>query len=91
MTRPTLHRESITVPASGLVVPKVAASWIGISVVCLEVWRRKGCGPRWVRISERAIRYRVSDLEQWERDLVADPETPDYMIERYWQPTSNHT
>jgi predicted DNA-binding transcriptional regulator AlpA len=35
-------------------------------------WRRENRGPRWVRIGQRAIRYRRSELEAW----IAEGEAP---------------
>ena len=31
----------------------------------LEVWRQRGGGPAFVRVSARCVRYRVADLEAW--------------------------
>lgn len=45
--------------------PQEAASLLGLTVRCLENWRRAGEGPPFVRISHRAVRYRRSDLRRW--------------------------
>jgi predicted DNA-binding transcriptional regulator AlpA len=35
-------------------------------------WRRENRGPRWVRLGQKAIRYRRDDLEAW----IAEGEGP---------------
>ncbi len=40
------------------------AQLLSISVSGLRKWRRKGCGPQFVRLG-RLIRYRVVDIELW--------------------------
>ena len=42
-----------------------AALILGVTPRCLENWRWRGGGPRWVKISARCIRYRRSDLIQF--------------------------
>ncbi|MCC6271077.1 MAG: helix-turn-helix domain-containing protein [Microbacteriaceae bacterium] len=42
-----------------------AAALIGYTPRMLEVRRARGEGPRYVRFSKRAIRYRREDLETW--------------------------
>jgi predicted DNA-binding transcriptional regulator AlpA len=42
-----------------------AAEFLGVSQKALQVWRVRGEGPRFARISARAIRYRRSDLIEW--------------------------
>ena len=42
-----------------------AARYIAMSAVFLRKARRYGRGPRNVRIAEKTIRYRVSDLKEW--------------------------
>lgn len=37
----------------------------GISAVTLRRWRAEGKGPKFVRIGERAIRYRRADVLAW--------------------------
>lgn len=51
---------------SGLLTTKETATFLGYSPRMLEVRRRPGGnGPRFVRISNRAIRYRFEDLQAW--------------------------
>ena len=37
---------------------------------CLQAWRANGGGPRFVRVSKRCVRYRISDLEEWAADRL---------------------
>lgn len=57
-----------------------AANLLGFSSKALQAWRITGRGPKFVRISARAIRYRRADLSQWIEDRVrlstSDPGTP---------------
>jgi excisionase family DNA binding protein len=46
-----------------LLTESEAASLLTLSVKTLRNWRVSGKGPRFVRLSGRAIRYRRSDLE----------------------------
>lgn len=46
--------------------PEDAAKFIGVHPKTLSRWRIAGAGgPPWVRLSERIIRYRASDLSAW--------------------------
>lgn len=42
-----------------------AARWLGFQEVTLRVWRQKRTGPEYLRVGEKAIRYRRSALEMW--------------------------
>jgi predicted DNA-binding transcriptional regulator AlpA len=39
--------------------------WLGISEPTLFRHRRDGTGPRFIRLSERRVAYRKSDVEAW--------------------------
>ena len=39
-----------------------AAAYLNLTQRALQAWRCRGGGPRYVKISARAIRYRKSDL-----------------------------
>lgn len=42
----------------------------------VQAWRQRGTGPRFVRISNRAVRYRPSDIAEFtERKLVESSST----------------
>lgn len=58
---------------------KAAAKLLGIAPRTLEVWRRAGHGPPFVRLGPRAIRYRHEAIEDWLRSresLQASNRTP---------------
>ena len=48
-----------------LVTEREAAQFLGFTVRALQNWRVRGGGPRFVRISCRAVRYRRRDLIEW--------------------------
>lgn len=39
--------------------------WLGISEPTLFRHRRDGTGPRFIRLSERRVAYRKSDVDAW--------------------------
>jgi hypothetical protein len=39
-----------------------AAKRLGVSNRTLEGWRISGCGPRFLKISDRCVRYSLSEL-----------------------------
>jgi predicted DNA-binding transcriptional regulator AlpA len=41
------------------------AALLGLSPATMRNWRVKGLGPNFQRLSARAIRYRLSDVEAW--------------------------
>ena len=47
-----------------------AAEYLSLTNRALQAWRCQGRGPRFVKISARAIRYRLSDLEAWVEDRL---------------------
>ena len=49
-----------------------AAEFLGYSKRALQNWRHRGGGPPYVRISERAVRYRRRDLIRWCEDLTEE-------------------
>ena len=52
----------------------VAAEILGLSVITLRNWRCLGKGPQYLKLSDRAIRYRVNDLLAWAESHVVVPE-----------------
>lgn len=48
-----------------LICEKDAAKLLGFTPCFLQARRLRGGGPPFVRISQRAVRYRVSDLKRW--------------------------
>lgn len=54
-----------------------AAEILGVAPRTLSDWRFRGVGPRYLAYSARAVRYRLSDLEEFmaaaERRSTSDP------------------
>ncbi len=49
---------------STFMTTKQAAALLGLKPNTLEIWRLRGCGPRFVKLN-RAVRYRLTDLESF--------------------------
>jgi len=41
-----------------------AAKLVGLAPNTLEIWRLRGCGPKYIKFG-RAVRYRLTDLETY--------------------------
>jgi predicted DNA-binding transcriptional regulator AlpA len=48
-----------------VVSEKEAAGYVGLSQVHMRTMRYAGAGPRFVRLGERRIGYRMTDLDAW--------------------------
>lgn len=48
-----------------------AAQILGYTIRCLQNWRLRGGGPRFVKVSSRSIRYRRRDLNEWIESKLA--------------------
>ena len=48
-----------------LLTESEAAKYLSLTNRALQAWRCQGRGPRFVKISARAVRYRLEDLERW--------------------------
>ena len=42
------------------------AKRIGVSARTVQIWRKTGDGPAFVRIGPRQVRYALKDIETWE-------------------------
>lgn len=60
-----------------LLTEKEAAKILGFSIRTLQKWRVSGNGPKYIRCSARAIRYRRRDLDAFIEDRVKQS-TSDY-------------
>ena len=49
----------------GLLSTKDAAPRCGVKPPTMDQWRYLNKGPRWIRVSARAIRYRPEDIDAW--------------------------
>lgn len=63
----TRHRTSTVGKQEGttLLTTKQAAAFLNVSPRTLQDWRLDRSGPTYIALSDRAIRYRRSDLEEW--------------------------
>lgn len=52
-------------PPAPLLTEEDAAAYLKLTRRALQAWRYQGRGPRFVKISARAVRYRPEDLETW--------------------------
>lgn len=50
-----------------------ASKFLGVKTRTLEDWRYRGVGPKFVKISEKCVRYRQLDLEIFIRTKVCAP------------------
>ena len=48
-----------------LICAMTAARFLGVATRTLERWRSRGFGPRFVKIGDGLIRYRVRALVEW--------------------------
>lgn len=48
-----------------LMTEKEVCEMLGLKPRTLQSWRLFGRGPQFVRLSDRIIRYRMSDVEDW--------------------------
>lgn len=48
-----------------LMSTKQLAEYLGVSTQFLEIARGKNRGPRFVRVADRVIRYRMDDVRRW--------------------------
>ena len=52
-------------PSGRAITTAEAANYTGLAAATLEKLRCSGGGPRFVRYSRRAVRYRVPELDAW--------------------------
>ena len=49
-----------------------ASDLLGVNPVIMETWRRKGQGPKYIRINQRCVRYRLGDLASFQDAHLVD-------------------
>lgn len=52
-------------PIQPYLTPQQAAAYLAVSRRTLEAWRMKGGGPKYHRLTARAVRYRRDELDSW--------------------------
>ncbi len=45
--------------------------WLGITKACARAWRRRGVGPKWIKVG-RLIRYDEDAIAQWLNEQTVD-------------------
>lgn len=50
-----------------------AAAFLGLTEAGMETMRKEGRGPRFVRASQKLVRYRVQDLRDWMESFAVTP------------------
>ena len=48
-----------------LFTSREAAQYLGLAKITLDIWRSKGKPPAYIKIGNRAIRYRRQDLDDF--------------------------
>ena len=48
-----------------LFTAREAAQYLGLAKITLDIWRSKGKPPAYIKIGNRAIRYRRQDLDDF--------------------------
>jgi excisionase family DNA binding protein len=56
-----------------LLTPKEAAEFLGIPLGTLAQWRSQRRGPPYIKLEERLVRYRHSDLEEYLSGHLVEP------------------
>jgi len=51
------------------------AERLGVSPFTVRSWRRKGVGPRFLKMG-RAVRYRSQDVDEYERGVLVETRGP---------------
>lgn len=57
-----------------LLRPAQAAMLLNVTPRCLQDWRLKGTGPRFIRMTPKLVQYRRSDLEKFIEERAAPTE-----------------
>jgi len=64
-----------------LLTTEQVAEVLAVDRRTLDAWRIQGCGPKFLRLTPRCIRYRPSDIEAWAAERVrrstSDPGPPE--------------
>lgn len=74
-----IDRKTLMDQVDELFDPKTLTRFLKLgSERTLEGWRHRGCGPPFIRVSPRAVRYRRRDVERWlaERRVGDEVESP---------------
>lgn len=59
-----------------LLTTSKAAERIGMTKQALSYWRKKGTGPRYIKVGMSRVLYRVSDLDEYIESRTVNPTSP---------------
>lgn len=48
-----------------LLTPAETAQALNVSEFTLESWRVRGCGPSYVKLTRKTVRYPLDEIELW--------------------------
>ena len=71
LSQTTQRRPVRVVPSDELLRPVQAAVLLNVTPRCLQDWRLKGTGPRFIRMTPKLVQYRRSDLEKFIEERAA--------------------
>lgn len=55
-----------------VLTPRELADAAKVTVNTVRWWRHMGIGPKFIKLSERVVRYRVEDVNKWLDELYAE-------------------
>ena len=58
-------RNPVPSDPNALMTEGQAADYLSVAARTLNNWRSRGGGPKFVKVSDRCIRYRRRDLDDW--------------------------
>jgi predicted DNA-binding transcriptional regulator AlpA len=64
------HAVAIDSESDALLSTTELANLLGVSEKWCETARSRGFGPKWVKLSPRRVRYRLSDVRLWLAERV---------------------
>jgi hypothetical protein len=59
-------------PTPSLLTQSQTAAFLHIEPRTLESWRQRRIGPRFIRYSQRCVRYRIEDLRKWVEGKIVE-------------------
>lgn len=48
---------------------------LGVTVNTLQIWRHQGKGPKYIKLSRRAVRYKEQDVRDWMNNSIVETES----------------
>jgi predicted DNA-binding transcriptional regulator AlpA len=54
---------------------KELSKMLGVTTNTLQIWRHEGKGPKYLKLSRRAVRYKEQDVLNWMESTAIETET----------------